>query len=65
MKDRDNIDKQWRICEQDIARVSNEITNLNIKLKQIHSKYKDEENSYEEPKNINSLVSIFCYKFDF
>lgn len=56
-RDKGSLVQQIRLKEQLITAKDNEITQLKISHKQLHIKLIDEENNYEEPKDIDCLHS--------
>lgn len=57
--DKSNLVQQLKLNEQEMNNKDNEIAQFKMKINQMHVKLQEEENNYEEPKDINCLVSFF------
>lgn len=55
--DKGNLVQQLKLNEQEINNKDNEIAQFKMQINQMHVKLQEEENSNEEPRDINCLVS--------
>ena len=61
LHDQNNLMQQQKLIEEEMNNTDNEIDQFKIKINQLRLKLLEEKNNYEEPKDIDCLVSFLFF----